>query len=77
MAKQNQGRGSSNERGFAAMNGSDQRDIARKGGEAVSRDRKHTADIGRKGGEASAESRSASSQPRSATGSSLSDNDKG
>lgn len=41
------------ERGFAAMNPEQQREIARKGGEAVSQDREHMAAIGRKGGEAS------------------------
>ena len=40
------------ERGFAAMNPDKQRQIARKGGEAVARNRQHMADIGRKGGEA-------------------------
>ena len=47
-------------RGFAAMSNEDQRAIARKGGEAVSRNREHMVAIGRKGGEASAVSRSAS-----------------
>ena len=40
-------------RGFAAMSTEQQRLIASKGGEAVSRDREHMAMIGRKGGEAS------------------------
>ncbi|GAB1594781.1 hypothetical protein PAGU2638_04600 [Lysobacter sp. PAGU 2638] len=40
-------------RGFAAMDPREQREIARKGGEAVSQDREHMAAIGRKGGEAS------------------------
>lgn len=40
------------ERGFAAMDPALQRQIARKGGAAVSRDRDHMAEIGRKGGEA-------------------------
>ena len=44
--------GNSHERGFAAMSDSDQREIARKGGEAVSQDRQHMSQIGRKGGEA-------------------------
>ena len=48
-AKPKQGRG---ERGFAAMDPSLQKEIARKGGAAVSRDREHMAEIGRKGGEA-------------------------
>lgn len=38
-------------RGFASMDPELQRRIASKGGEAVSRDRKHMAEIGRKGGE--------------------------
>ena len=41
------------ERGFAAMSPEKQREIARKGGEAVSRNRGRMASIGRKGGEAS------------------------
>ena len=65
--------GSDNERGFAAMSDGEQREAARKGGEAVSQDRQHMADIGRKGGSASAESRSGSSNSRSASGSSRSD----
>ena len=40
------------ERGFAAMDPSMQKEIARKGGAAVSKDREHMAQIGRKGGEA-------------------------
>ena len=40
-------------RGFAGMDGEQQRKIAQKGGEAVSRDRQHMSEIGRKGGEAS------------------------
>ena len=46
------GKQNSGERGFAAMDRSLQKEIARKGGEAVSRDREHMAEIGRKGGEA-------------------------
>lgn len=38
------------ERGFAAMDNRKQKEIARKGGHAVSRDREHMAEIGRKGG---------------------------
>jgi general stress protein YciG len=38
-------------RGFAAMNAEQQRQIASKGGEAVSRNREHMAEIGKKGGE--------------------------
>ncbi|HEY1016834.1 MAG TPA: KGG domain-containing protein [Herpetosiphonaceae bacterium] len=45
------------ERGFAAMNDEQQREIARKGGEAVSRNREHMARIGRKGGEAVSQNR--------------------
>ena len=40
------------QRGFAAMDGAKQREIARKGGEAVSKDRKHMAEIGARGGRA-------------------------
>jgi general stress protein YciG len=39
------------ERGFAAMNPEKQKQIARKGGEAVARNRQHMAEIGRRGGE--------------------------
>lgn len=49
-------------RGFAAMDKEAQREIARKGGEAVSRNREHMAEIGRRGGEASGQNRSRSSQ---------------
>ena len=64
MAKQrNQG----GHRGFAAMDDEKQREIARKGGEAVSQDREHMAEIGRKGGEASHGNRSGSS-PRNRQG---------
>jgi len=38
-------------RGFAAMSAEQQREIARKGGLTVSRNRRHMADIGRVGGE--------------------------
>ena len=38
-------------RGFAAMSSDQQREIARKGGLTVSRNRRHMADIGRIGGE--------------------------
>lgn len=38
-------------RGFAAMNSQQQKQIASKGGEAVSRNREHMAEIGKKGGE--------------------------
>jgi general stress protein YciG len=39
-------------RGFASMTPEQQRAIARKGGEAVSRNREHMASIGSRGGEA-------------------------
>jgi general stress protein YciG len=58
------GSGGSSARGFAAMSNEEQRAIARKGGEAVSRNREHMAAIGRKGGEASAVSRSANGARR-------------
>jgi uncharacterized protein len=45
-------------RGFASMSPERQREIARKGGAAVSQNRAHMAEIGRKGGEASGVSRS-------------------
>lgn len=51
MARKNDGTPKS-QRGFAAMDGAKQREIARKGGEAVSKDRKHMAEIGAKGGKA-------------------------
>ena len=38
-------------RGFASMDKELQREIARKGGQAVSQNRQHMAEIGRKGGE--------------------------
>lgn len=40
-------------RGFAGMDPEQQRRIARKGGEAVSRNRQHMSEIGRRGGVAS------------------------
>ena len=50
----NQGGSNDNRnRGFASMDEDKQRQIARKGGEAVSQDRQHMSQIGRKGGEAS------------------------
>jgi len=42
--------GTGRARGFAAMDEQKQREIARKGGETVSRNRQHMAQIGRKGG---------------------------
>jgi general stress protein YciG len=44
-------------RGFASMDSEQQRAIARKGGNAVSRNREHMAEIGRKGGNASGTAR--------------------
>ncbi len=46
-------------RGFASMDPAKQREISRKGGEAVSQNREHMAEIGRKGGEASGANRAA------------------
>ena len=40
-----------NHRGFAAMSAEQQRRIASKGGEAVSKNRDHMSEIGKKGGE--------------------------
>ena len=71
MMARNNGSRTSNRaraRGFAAMSNEDQRAIARKGGEAVSRNREHMAAIGRKGGEASAVSRGANGNGRNANG---------
>jgi general stress protein YciG len=45
-------------RGFASMDPEQQKAIARKGGEAVSRNREHMSQIGRKGGESSGQKRS-------------------
>jgi general stress protein YciG len=45
------GRRGKSRRGFAAMSPEQQREIARKGGLTVSRNRRHMADIGRVGGE--------------------------
>jgi len=45
------------ERGFAAMNPEKQKQIARKGGEAVARNRQHMAEIGRRGGESVSKNR--------------------
>lgn len=47
MVKNN---GTNRARGFAAMDEQKQREIAKKGGETVSRNREHMAQIGRKGG---------------------------
>jgi len=51
-SNEKQGKKTSN-RGFASMNPEQQREIARKGGEAVSGNREHMSAIGKKGGEAS------------------------
>lgn len=53
MANNDGNNGGRSNRGFAAMDPREQREIARKGGAAVSQDREHMAAIGRKGGEAS------------------------
>lgn len=45
------------ERGFAAMTPEKQREIARKGGMAVSENRQHMSEIGKKGGEAVSQNR--------------------
>ncbi len=45
------GRQKKSRRGFAAMSSEQQREIARKGGLTVSRNRRHMAEIGRIGGE--------------------------
>lgn len=58
--------GGTSNRGFAAMDPEVQREIARKGGEAVSRNREHMAEIGRKGGEESGGSRSRRKREREA-----------
>jgi uncharacterized protein len=50
--------------GFGAIDPEQQRAIARKGGEAVSRNREHMAAIGRKGGERSGEARSKQKEQR-------------
>ena len=50
-AESRTGRQKKSRRGFAAMSPEQQRDIARKGGLTVSRNRRHMADIGRIGGE--------------------------
>lgn len=62
MAENNQGnkgnnQGRTSNRGFASMDRQKQREIASKGGQAVSGNREHMAAIGRRGGEASGESR--------------------
>ncbi len=54
-------KGASN-RGFASMNAKQQREIASKGGEAVSKNREHMAEIGKKGGEIVSQNRKHMSQ---------------
>lgn len=49
-------------RGFASMSPEQQRAIAKKGGEAVSRNREHMANIGSRGGEAVSRNREHMSQ---------------
>lgn len=49
----NEGGKKTSNRGFASMDPEQQREIARKGGEAVSGNREHMSEIGKKGGEAS------------------------
>ncbi len=44
-------------RGFAAMTSDQQRQIASKGGEAVSKNKEHMAEIGKKGGEVVSQNR--------------------
>lgn len=44
-------------RGFASMDRAKQREIASKGGKAVSNNHEHMSEIGRRGGEASGETR--------------------
>jgi general stress protein YciG len=50
-------RSRTSKRGFASMDPEKQRQIASKGGRAVSENRNHMVQIGKKGGEASGESR--------------------
>ena len=49
--------GKRGERGFAAMDPAQQKEIASKGGQAVSQNREHMSNIGRKGGEAVSQTR--------------------
>ena len=58
----NEGKGKkTSNRGFASMDPEQQRQIASKGGQAVSGNREHMSEIGKKGGEASGGKRN---QPR-------------
>ena len=50
-AETRSGRQKKSRRGFAAMSSEQQKEIARKGGLTVSRNRRHMAEIGRVGGE--------------------------
>src|SRR5215213_8655227 len=52
MADENENNVTVTKRGFAAMDPEKRREIARKGGAAVSQNKEHMAEIGRKGGEA-------------------------
>jgi len=45
------------DRGFAAMDPAQQKEIASKGGQAVSQNREHMSSIGRKGGESVSQNR--------------------
>jgi general stress protein YciG len=63
-------------RGFAAMGESEQREIARKGGQAVSQDRAHMSAIGRKGGEASHSNRGGSGRSNTDTLDGFGSNDR-
>lgn len=51
--QKNKDRVKKSNRGFAAMSPEQQREIARKGGTAVSANSEHMSNIGKKGGEAS------------------------
>ena len=62
------GQGGGSERGFASMDPDKQREIASKGGEAVSQDRQHMAEIGREGGKASGGSKGSGGQQQQGGG---------
>jgi uncharacterized protein len=53
----NEKTGKTSNRGFASMSREQQREIARKGGQAVSRNKAHMAAIGSRGGEAVSKNR--------------------
>ena len=63
--------------GFANMSEEEQRKIAQKGGEAVSKDRDHMSEIGRKGGEASGENRSGKQSASESTERDMQDDSSG